>query len=107
MTANHKNTTMNLDILGTPIFGALIFWNEITSKLNKVKGRHFVYLLINDNKGVVYVGMSFNLCSRLYYHKYRKEFHKIYILEYETIYKCRDAEHNLIKYYNPLHNGYK
>lgn len=76
---------------GNPLLCAVINWGEITQKLNKVKGRFFVYLLLK-NEEVIYVGRSFNLSCRLYWHKYRKEFDKVYLAEYKTYAECCKAE---------------
>jgi hypothetical protein len=51
-----------------PMLCAVISRTEITQKLNKVKGRYFVYLLLKDDE-VIYVGRSFNLSCRLRWHK--------------------------------------
>ena len=80
----NRNTNVK-DLHVSPPFGntllcAVISWSEITQKLNKVAGRYFVYLLIKDDE-VIYVGRSFNLSSRLSWHKYRKDFDTIYLVE--------------------------
>jgi len=86
-----------------PLLCAVISWSEITQKLNKVKGRFFVYLLVQNDK-VIYVGRSFNLSCRLSWHKYRKEFNEVYLEEYETYRECCDAEKQTTLYYSPEGN---
>ena len=88
---------------GKTILCTEISWSEITQKLNKVKGRYFVYLLLNNDK-VIYVGRSFNLFCRLGWHKYRKDFKYIYLAEYETYAECCQAEKRITKYYYPTEN---
>ena len=88
---------------GKPMLGAVISWSEITQKLNKVAGRYFVYLLLqNDN--VIYVGRSFNLSCRLSWHKYRKVFDRVYLAEYNNYEECCCAEKEITKYYSPSEN---
>lgn|SRR5690554_3971021 len=82
---------------------AVISRSEITQKLNKVKGRYFVYLLLKDDE-VIYVGRSFNLFCRLSWHKYRKDFKDVYLAEYETYAECCQAEKQITKYYSPVEN---
>lgn len=86
-----------------PIMEYIISWAQITQKLNKVKGRYFVYLLIKQDE-VIYVGRSFNLFCRLSWHKYRKDFKDVYLAEYETYNECCKAEKQITKYYSPAHN---
>jgi predicted GIY-YIG superfamily endonuclease len=86
-----------------PILCAVISWSEITQKLNKVRGRYFVYLLLNNDE-VIYVGRSFNLFPRLSWHKYRKNFKHVYLAEYETYAECCQAEKQITKYYSPVEN---
>ena len=93
-----------IDIL-EPIDSITICWSEITKILNKVKGRYFVYLLINKDD-VIYVGRSFNLYSRLCSHKYQKKFDSVYLEEYKTYAQCCQAEKYLIKHYYPIENSY-
>lgn len=88
---------------GNTLLEVIIDWSEITQKLNKVNGRYFVYLLINDNE-VIYVGRSFNLFCRLSWHKYRKHFDKIYLAEYQAYNECCQAEKILTQHYKPIHN---
>jgi predicted GIY-YIG superfamily endonuclease len=100
---------MNIDIkkeeaaFGKPILELLISWSDITQKLNKLKGRYFVYLLLKDDE-VIYVGRSFNLSTRLSWHKYRKDFKTIYLVEYKTYAECCNAEKQITKYYSPFEN---
>jgi predicted GIY-YIG superfamily endonuclease len=86
-----------------PLLCAVISRSEITQKLNKVKGRYFVYLLINNDE-VIYVGRSFNLSCRLSWHKYRKDFKDVYLAEYNSYYECCKAEKQITKYYSPREN---
>jgi predicted GIY-YIG superfamily endonuclease len=86
-----------------PIFIAEISKIQITEKLVKVKGRYFVYLLLN-NEEVVYVGRSYNLCDRLKAHKYKKDFNSVYLAEYNSYYECCKAEKQITKYYSPREN---
>ena len=86
-----------------PILCAVISRSEITQKLNKVKGRYFVYLLLKGDE-VIYVGRSFNLSCRLSWHKYRKFFENVYLAEYETYAECCQAEKQITKYYSPVEN---
>jgi predicted GIY-YIG superfamily endonuclease len=86
-----------------PLLCAVISRSEITQKLNKVKGRYFVYLLLNNNQ-VIYVGRSFNLSCRLSWHKYRKDFKDVYLAEYNSYYECCKAEKQITKYYSPREN---
>ena len=86
-----------------PMLCAVISRTEITQKLNKVKGRYFVYLLLKDYE-VIYVGRSFNLSCRLSWHKYRKDFKEVYLAEYETYAECCQAEKQITKYYSPVEN---
>ena len=98
--------TMKVELnshFGKPVLCAVISWAEIIKKLYKVKGRYFVYLLANDDE-VVYVGRSLNLYCRLSWHKYRKNFDKVYLAEYETYSECCQAEKKIIKYYSPVEN---
>jgi hypothetical protein len=49
----------NIDVsppFGNTLLCAVISRSEITQKLNKVKGRYFVYLLLKDDV-VIYVGL--------------------------------------------------
>lgn len=96
-------TTTEHAIVGNTLLCAVINWNEITQKLNKVKGRYFVYLLLK-NEVVIYVGRSFNLSCRLSWHKYRKDFDTVYLAEYGTYYECCQAEKQITKYYSPVEN---
>ena len=77
--------------------------NEITQKLNRVKGRHFVYILL-DNSIVIYVGRSRNLSDRLHYHKHTKDFNSINLYEYDAYDTCCIAEKELVKHYKPMLN---
>jgi hypothetical protein len=88
-----------------PIDSHEICWAEITKRINKVKGRYFVYVLINK-ENVIYVGRSFNLYSRLCLHKYQKQFDSVYLEEYKTYAQCCEAEKYLIKHYIPIENIY-
>jgi len=88
------------NVFFNPIREAHISWDDITKKLERVRNRHFVYLLLNK-RDVVYVGMTSNLYGRLVWHKYRKQFNSVYLIEYQTIYKCSNAEKSIIKYYSP------
>jgi len=88
---------------GNTLLCAVISRAEITQKLNKVKGRYFVYLLLKNDE-VIYVGRSFNLSCRLSWHKYRKDFNEVYLAEYETYAECCQAEKQITKYYSPVEN---
>jgi predicted GIY-YIG superfamily endonuclease len=93
----------NLWIFGNPILTAIISHSEITQKLNKVKGRYFVYCLLKGDE-IIYVGRSINLACRLAWHKYRKDFTDVAISEYETYKECCKAEKQITKYYMPIEN---
>jgi len=86
-----------------PVFEATISWSEITNSLKKLKGRHFVYLLLKGSE-VIYVGRSSNLYNRLVWHKYRKDFINIHLAEFKTHLDCRHAEKKIVKYYLPEKN---
>lgn len=88
---------------GNTVLCAVIYWSDITQKLNKVAGRYFVYLLIKNDE-VIYAGRSFNLSCRLAYHKYRKDFDTIYLAEYNSYLECCQAEKRITKYYSPAEN---
>ena len=88
---------------GNTLLCAVIDWDDITQRLNKLKGRYFVYLLLK-NEDVIYVGRSFNLSCRLSWHKYRKDFNKVYLAEYKTHEECCQAEKQITKYYSPVEN---
>jgi len=88
-----------------PIDSFEICWTEITKRLQKVKGKYFVYLLISKDD-VIYVGRTLNLYSRLCYHKYDKQFDSVYLEEYKTYPQCCQAEKYLIKHYYPIENIY-
>lgn len=78
-------------------------WDDITKPLEKVKGRHFVYCLMQKEE-VVYVGRTSNLYSRLSYHKYRKKFDEIYLTEFANYVQCCIAESDAIMEYQPIYN---
>lgn len=99
------NNKKGIKVIPEPIDSITISWAEITQRINKVKNRYFVYLLINKDD-VIYVGRSFNLFSRLSWHKYRKQFDSVYLEEYKTYAQCCEAEKYLIKYYIPTENIY-
>ena len=88
---------------GNTLLCAVIDWDDITQRLNELKGRYFVYLLLK-NEDVIYVGRSFNLSCRLSWHKYRKDFDKVYLAEYKTYDECCQAEKQITKYYSPVEN---
>jgi predicted GIY-YIG superfamily endonuclease len=92
-----------MDVYGKPIIEAQISKSDITNRLSKVKGRYFVYILINGNI-VEYVGMTGNLLSRLIAHKYTKNFDMIYLCEYRTKRVCSYHERMLIRHYLPKQN---
>ena len=85
------------------ILNALIFRSEITQKLNRVKGRHFVYILLDSNM-VIYVGRSRNLSDRLHHHKHTKAFDSVNLYEYDNYNTCCIAEKELVKHYKPSLN---
>lgn len=81
----------------------IISRSEITQKLNRVKGRHFVYILL-DNNMVIYVGRSRNLSDRLHHHKHTKHFDSVNLYEYDNYTTCCIAEKELVKHYKPTLN---
>jgi predicted GIY-YIG superfamily endonuclease len=85
------------------VVSAIINKNEITSKLNKVNGYPFNYILVLENN-IVYIGYSSKLCMRLQQHKYTKYFDKIIIIEMTDKNSARLMEKNLIKKYKPKYN---
>ena len=91
------------DCFGDTLNEFKILKTDIIQKLNKARGRYFVYLLIK-NDDVIYVGRSFNLFSRLSYHKYDKDFDAIYLCEYKTYLQCCFHEKQITKYYKPILN---
>jgi len=90
-------------LLPNPMLCAVISRTEITQKLNKVSGRYFVYLLVKDDI-VIYVGRSFNLSCRLQWHKYKKDFNQVYLIEYKTYHESCQNEKKITKYYSPSQN---
>jgi predicted GIY-YIG superfamily endonuclease len=80
-----------------------IFWDDISQKLNQLKGRFFVYLLLKGSE-VIYVGRSRNLSCRLINHKYKKDFDIVYLAEFKTYSDLCKAEKKIIKHYSPVGN---
>lgn len=80
-----------------------IEWSDITQKLNVLKGRFFVYALYDSNH-VVYIGRTKNLSTRLQYHKYRKEFQNVILVECNTESYSAYLEKKLTQHYQPKYN---
>jgi len=97
---------MNKKVTGAYTLHVTIGWQHITHKLSRVRGRYFVYVLEKDERPI-YIGMTSNLMTRLYYHKYRKQFDAIRVLEYEEYNICYEAEKRLIRHYKPRMNIYR
>ena len=88
---------------GYPIGEYQIQWNDIRKVLGKVRGRFFVYMLI-QNKQVIYAGRSECLYERLCQHKYKWQFDSVYLLEYYQYHECAQAEKKVILHYKPVNN---
>lgn len=77
--------------------------DEITSKLRQVKGRFFNYGLVCNDE-VTYIGYSANLYSRLFQHKYSRQFDSVFILEFGSEREARINERFMIKESKPKSN---
>ena len=97
---------MNKSKAGAYMLYAIIGRTDVTYKLSQVRGRHFVYVLKKDGTPV-YIGRTRDLLHRLYYHKYRKDFEDIHLLEYDKYETSKRAERRLIRYYKPEMNIYR
>jgi negative regulator of genetic competence, sporulation and motility len=95
-----------MEDFGEPIIEAYIERNEISSPLNKARGRYFVYILLK-NEVVVYVGRTKNLLSRLQNHKYIKDFDRVFLMEYPDKDQLYKYEKVCISYYMPEYNRRK
>lgn len=76
---------------------------QITYKLTPANGRYFVYILI-DRKTPIYVGRTKRICSRLYQHKFSKQFEKVIAVEYPTYEAMCKAENDIIRELMPKEN---
>lgn len=99
----HKVELKNISNNDNVIMSAIINKNEITSKLNKVNGYPFNYILALENN-IVYIGYSSKLYMRLQQHKGTKNFDNIIIIEMKDKISARLMEKNLIKKYKPKYN---
>jgi predicted GIY-YIG superfamily endonuclease len=77
--------------------------NEITIRLNKIKGYYYNYILGFKNE-IIYIGYSSNIYMRLLQHKYYKKFDKIILMEMTNKKSARLMERTLIKQYKPKDN---
>jgi len=82
---------------------AVIHRSDITTKLKKLNGRSYNYILKLANK-IVYIGYSSSLCLRLHQHKYSKSFDEVIVIEMADKKAARLMERNLIKQYKPKYN---
>ena len=82
---------------------AVIDRKDITTKLKKVNGRIFNYIL-EFNKEIVYIGYSSNVYFRLVQHKGTKHFETITLIEFSNKETARFMEKKLIKKHKPKDN---
>lgn len=94
-----KNISDNTNVLEC----SLMYRSEITTKLNKVNGYPFNYILGLKNE-IIYIGYSSKLKMRLSQHKYTKDFDRIILIELSNKKDARSLERDLIKQYKPKYN---
>ena len=76
---------------------------DIDVSLIEDRNKFFVYLLILSGQ-IVYIGRTSNLYSRMYGHKYKKDFTDVILFEYNSYKEICKVENTLIKIYKPICN---
>jgi hypothetical protein len=95
---------LHLLLLQPPIKSFILNKSDICLRLAQAKNRYFVYILINENNEITYIGRTSSIYDRLVYHKYRKDFIKMLLFEYEDYKEIYEVETTLIKIYKPIYN---
>ena len=76
---------------------------DIDVSLMEDRNKFFVYLLTLNGE-IVYIGRTSNLYSRMYSHKYKKDFTNVLLFEYNSYKEICKVENTLIKIYKPIYN---
>jgi len=77
--------------------------SDINKGLKSLDGKHLNYILEQDGS-IVYVGYSQSIYRRLFNHKSKRDFTKVYLIEFENEAKARRNEYSLIRSLSPMDN---